>query len=135
MQSSASGNSIAYSPQQTIVPIPHAVSWLGLDTVRSLVAAARLVEQLQHWPVRQHEFRALIAKSLISATYANELGIAVGYPQHGQLFTDALLYSIGDLATAYQDPDLFLLSSLFPREPNALRNVCFKRRASLVYHG
>ncbi len=101
-------NSIAYSPQQTIVSVPHAVSWLGLDTVRSLVAAAHLVEQLQHWPVRQHEFRALIAKSLISATYASELGMAIVYSQHGQLFTGALLYSIGDLAIAYQDPDLFL---------------------------
>ncbi len=101
-------NSIAYSPQQTIVSVPHAVSWLGLDTVRSLVAAAHLVEQLQHWPVRQQEFRTLIARSLIAATYASELGMAIGYPQPGQLFTGALLYSIGDLAIAYQDPDLFL---------------------------
>lgn len=101
-------NSIAYSPQQTIVSVPHAVSWLGLDTVRSLVAAAHLVEQLQHWPVRQQEFRTLIAKSLVSATYASELGMAIGYPQPGQLFTGALLCSIGDLAIAYQDPDLFL---------------------------
>lgn|GEM_PF-693404 len=101
-------NSIAYSPQQTIVSVPHAVSWLGLDTVRSLVAAAHLVEQLQHWPVRQQEFRILIAKSLLSATHACELGMATGYPQPGQLFTGALLYSIGDLAIAYQDPDLFL---------------------------
>jgi HD-like signal output (HDOD) protein len=101
-------NSIAYSPQQTIVSVPHAVSWLGLDTVRSLVTAAHLVEQLQHWPVRQQEFRTLIAKSLVSATYASELGTAMGYQQPGQLFTGALLYSIGDLAIAYQDPDLFL---------------------------
>jgi HD-like signal output (HDOD) protein len=101
-------NSIAYSPQQTIVSVPHAVSWLGLDTVRSLVAAAHLVEQLQHWPVRQQEFRTLIAKSLLSATYASELGMAMGYTQPGQLFTGALLYSIGDLAVAYQEPDLFL---------------------------
>ena len=101
-------NSIAYSPQQTIVSVSHAVSWLGLDTVRSLVAAAHLVEQLQHWPVRQQEFQTLIARSLIAATYAGELGMAIGYPQPGQLFTGTLLYSIGDLAIAYQDPDLFL---------------------------
>ena len=109
-------NSIAYSPQQTIASVPHAVSWLGLDTVRSLVAAAHLVEQLQHWPVCQQEFRTLIAKSLLSATYAGELGMAIGYPQPGQLFTGALLYSIGDLAIAYQDPDLFLaLQAIFKR--------------------
>lgn len=100
-------NSIAYSPQQTISAIPHAVSWLGLDTVRALVAAAHLVEQLQHWPARQQELRSLIAQSLLSATYANEFGAAINYPQPGQLFTAALLYAIGDLAIAYQDPDLF----------------------------
>lgn len=100
-------NSIAYSPRQTITAIPHAVSWLGLDTVRALVAAAHLVEQLQHWPARQQELRTLIAKSLVSATYANELGTAINYPQPSQVFTATLLYSIGDLAIAYQDPDLF----------------------------
>ncbi|HMS85470.1 MAG TPA: HDOD domain-containing protein [Nitrospira sp.] len=100
-------NSIAYSPQQTIVAIPHAVSWLGLDTVRTLVAAAHLVEQLKHWPAHQQELRTLIAKSLVSATYASEFGRALNYPQPGQLFTAALLYSIGDLAIAYQDPDFF----------------------------
>ncbi|MBS0149774.1 MAG: HDOD domain-containing protein [Nitrospira sp.] len=100
-------NSIAYSPQQTIIAIPHAVSWLGLDTVRTLVAAAHLVEQLKHWPARQQELRTLIAKSLVSATYASEFGRALNYPQPGQLFTAALLYSIGDLAIAYQDPDFF----------------------------
>lgn len=100
-------NSIAYSPRQTISAIPHAVSWLGLDTVRALVAAAHLVEQLHHWPTRQQELRTLIAKSLVAATYANELGTAIDYPQPSQLFTAALLYSIGDLAIAYQDPDLF----------------------------
>ena len=101
-------NSIAYSPQKTIVSVSHAVSWLGLDTVRSLVAAAHLVEQLQHWPIRQQDFQTLIAKSLVSATYANELATAINYSQPGQLFTGALLYAIGDLAIAYQDPDLFL---------------------------
>jgi HD-like signal output (HDOD) protein len=99
-------NSIAYSPQQTIASVPHAVSWLGLDTVRSLVAAAHLVEQLNHWPERQQLLRRLIAKSLIAATVAGELGAAMEYAQPGQLFTATLLYSIGDLAIAYQAPEI-----------------------------
>lgn len=99
-------NSIAYSPQQTIASVPHAVSWLGLDTVRSLVAAAHLVEQLNHWPQRQQQLRGLIAKSLIAATIAGELGASTEYAQPGQLFTGALLYSIGDLAIAYQAPEV-----------------------------
>jgi HD-like signal output (HDOD) protein len=99
-------NSIAYSPQQTIASVPHAVSWLGFDTVRSLVAAAHLVEQLNHWPQRQQQLRGLIAKSLIAATVAGELGASMEYAQPGQLFTGALLYSIGDLAIAYQAPEI-----------------------------
>ena len=109
-------NSIAYSPQQTIVAIPHAVSWLGLDTVRTLVAAAHLVEQLKHWPARQQELRTLIAKSLVTATYASEFGRALNYPQPGQLFTATLLYSIGDLAIAYQDPDFFVALQAISRK-------------------
>jgi len=100
-------NSIAYSPQQTIASVPHAVSWLGLDTVRSLVAAAHLVEQLNHWPQRQQQLRGLIAKSLIAATVAGELGASMECAQPGQLFTGALLYSIGDLAIAYQAPEVY----------------------------
>jgi len=100
-------NSIAYSPQQMITSVPHAVSWLSYDTIRALVAAAHLVEQLQHWPMRQKEFQILIAKSLLSAPFANELGVSTDYPQSGELFTSALLYSIGDLAIAYQNPTLF----------------------------
>lgn len=68
-------NSIAYSPQQMITSVPHAVSWLGYNTIRALVAAGHLVEQLQIWAMRQKEFQSLIAKSLLSATFANELGV------------------------------------------------------------
>jgi len=99
-------NSIAYSPQQTIESVSHAVSWLGLDTVRSLVVAAHLVDQLSHLPNGQRALETIIARSLLAATYASELGTALAYPPPGQLFTGALLHSIGDLAVAYQAPDL-----------------------------
>ena len=112
-------NSIAYSPQQTIASVPHAVSWLGLDTVRSLVAAAHLAEELNHWPERQQVLGPLIAKSLIAATHASELGTAMDYPQPGQLFTAALLYSIGDLAIAYQAPDLHQALQAIPAKTRA----------------
>ena len=72
-------NSIACSPQQTISSVPHAVSWLGLGIVQSLVAAAYLVELLNHWPDRRKQLSGLIAKSLIAATFAGELGAAIEY--------------------------------------------------------
>jgi len=100
-------NSIAYSPQQVITSVPHAVTWLGLDTVRSIVTAAQLVEQLRERPDRQRIVSGVIARSLVAAVHANELGMAIEYPSPSQLFSCALLYSIGDLAIAHQAPDLY----------------------------
>lgn len=100
-------NSIAYSPQQVITSVPHAVSWLGLDTVRSIVTAAQLVEQLNQWPARQHIVSGVIARTLVAAVHAAELGTAIDYHSPSQLFSAALLFSIGDLAVANQAPDLY----------------------------
>jgi HD-like signal output (HDOD) protein len=100
-------NGIAYSPQHTITSVTHAVSWLGLDTVRTLVATVQLMEQLEHQPDRRPLLGRLIAKALFAAAHASELGVAMNYPQPGQLFSAALLYSFADLVIAYQTPDLF----------------------------
>lgn len=100
-------NGIAYSPQHTITSVTHAVSWLGLDTVRTLVATVQLMEQLEHQPDRRPLLSRLIGKALFSAAHASELGVALNYPQPGQLFSAALLYSFADLVIAYQTPDLF----------------------------
>ncbi|MEK7299497.1 MAG: HDOD domain-containing protein, partial [Nitrospirota bacterium] len=101
-------NSIAYSPQQVITSIPHAVSWLGLDTVRSIVTASQLVEQLSQWPNQQQIVSGVIARALVAAVHANELGMALEYPSLSQLFSATLLYSIGDLAIASQSQDLYV---------------------------
>jgi len=100
-------NGIAYSPQHTITSVTHAVAWLGLDTVRTLVATVQLMEQLEHQPDRRPLLGRLIAKALFSAAHASELGAAMNYPQPGQLFSAALLYSFADMVIAYQTPDLF----------------------------
>ncbi len=112
-------NSIAYSPQHMINSVPHAVTWLGLDTVRSMVAIAKLVEQLQEWPDRQQTVSGVIGRALMTAVHANELGVAVEHASLGQLFSSALLYSIGDLAVAYQAPELY----------QALRALSFSPRS------
>lgn len=100
-------NGIAYSPQHTITSVTHAVAWLGLDTVRTLVATVQLMEQLENQPDRRPLLGRLIAKALFAAAHASELGLAMSYPQPGQLFSAALLYSFADLVIAYQTPDLF----------------------------
>ncbi|MDH4185500.1 MAG: HDOD domain-containing protein [Nitrospira sp.] len=100
-------NGIAYSPQHTITSVSHAVTWLGLDTVRTLVATVQLMEQLEHQPDRRPVLGRLIAKALFAAAHASELGVAMNYSQPGLLFSAALLYSFADLVIAYQAPDLF----------------------------
>lgn len=100
-------NGIAYSPQHSITSVTHAVAWLGLDTVRTLVATVQLMEQLENQPDRRPLLGRLIAKALFAAAHASELGVAMNYPQPGQLFSAALLYSFADLVIAYQTPDVF----------------------------
>ena len=114
-------NSIAYSPQQVITSVPHAVSWLGLDTVRSIVTASQLVEQLNEWPNRQQIVSGVIARALVAAVHANELGMALEYPSLSQLFSSTLLYSIGDLAIANQAPELYLSFRRLPVQTPAAR--------------
>ena len=116
-------NSIAYSPQQVITSVPHAVSWLGLDTVRSLVTASQLVEQLNEWPDRQQVVSGVIARALVAAVHANELGMALEYPSLSQLFSATLLYSIGDLAIANQSPELYQSFRRLPAQTPAARIV------------
>ncbi len=68
-------NGIAYSPQHTIASVTHAVAWLGLDTVRTLVATVQLMEQLENQPDRRPLLGRLIAKALFAAAHASELGV------------------------------------------------------------
>lgn len=98
------------------------------------MAAAHLVEQLNHWPQRQQQLRGLIAKSLIAATVAGELGASIEYAQPGQLFTGALLYSIGDLAIAYQAPEIHQAVQASMPSRNSWRTVRSKSHASSVFH-
>lgn len=114
-------NSIAYSPQQVITSVPHAVSWLGLDTVRSIVTASQLVEQLNEWPNRQQIVSGVIARAIVAAVHANELGMALEYPSLSQLFSSTLLYSIGDLAIANQAPELYQSFRRLPAQTPAAR--------------
>lgn len=113
-------NSVAYSPAQPITSIPHAITWLGQDIVRALVATTALVEQLKEWPERHDLVTALIVKALYAAAYATEIEAAMQTLPRAGLFSAALLYSLGDLAIAYQAPLLWqALSDAALRMPEA----------------
>ncbi|MEC4890378.1 MAG: HDOD domain-containing protein [Nitrospira sp.] len=100
-------NSIAYSPQQPITSIPHAVTWLGHNTVRRLVDGAHLVEHLHHRPAHRQIVNGVLARALAASACAMELGMAIRYANQNQIFTCTLLYTVGDLAIANQSPEIF----------------------------
>ena len=127
-------NGIAYSPQHSITSVVHAVSWLGLDTVRTLVATVQLMEQLEHQPDCRPLLGRLIAKALFAAAHASELGVAMHYPQPGQLFSAALLYSFADLVIAYQTPELFqaLTAAQTPEDEAKILGVSRARFATAL---
>jgi len=47
-----------------------------------------------------------MVRSLVAATTALELGKAVNYPEMGSLFTNAMLYTLGDLVLAFSHPEI-----------------------------
>lgn len=50
----------------------------------------------------------MIARALVAAVHASELETVLEYHSPSQLFSAALLYSIGDLAVSNQAPDLYV---------------------------
>lgn len=100
-------NSVAYRPQQPITSVAHAVSWLGLDTVRTVIETAPRLEQLTEAPLRQRTIGGILARALAAAVHAIEFGMALEYPSQAHLFSLTLLYAIGDVCIANHDPDLY----------------------------
>ncbi|MCA9471016.1 MAG: HDOD domain-containing protein [Nitrospirales bacterium] len=102
---------IANSPTyHTISPVKtptHAVTIIGFDVIRSLVVASQLVEHAQEYGASSECLKRLLARSLVAATAAVELGKTLEIPDEGILFTNAMLYTLGDLVLAFCHPEVF----------------------------
>ena len=99
-------NSPAYHTLTSVKTPTHAVAIIGFDIIRSIVVAAQLVEQAEEYGANTECLKRLLARSLVAATEAVELGKAIHYPDMGFLFTNAMLYTLGDLILAFCRPDL-----------------------------
>ncbi len=99
-------NSSAYHTVSTVATPTHAVTIIGFDVIRSIVIAAQLVEQAEERGGSASDLKHLLARALVAATEASELGEAIGY-EKGNLFTSAMLYTLGDLILAHYLPDIY----------------------------
>ena len=97
-------NSALYSRPRGVTTLSSAVSFLGFNTIRSLVilvAGASLFEKDRRRPF----FRAFWRQSLSTAFHAKALAFHTGHSEVAEAaFTGGLLHNLGQVALYYADP-------------------------------
>ena len=99
-------NSPAYFTRVPVKTSTHAVALIGFDVIQAMVVAAQLIEQAEAFGAKTSCLKHLLARALVAGTQAQELGKALNYPEPGFLFTNAMLYSLGDLILALCRPEV-----------------------------
>ena len=93
-------NSPAYHTRMPVKTPTYAVALIGFDVIRAMVVSAQLIEQAETFGANATTLKHLLARALVAGTQAQELGKAINYGEAGSLFTNAMLYSLGDLILA-----------------------------------
>jgi HD-like signal output (HDOD) protein len=93
-------NSPAYHTRTPVKTPTYAVALIGFDVIRAMVVSAQLIEQADTFGANTTNLKHLLARALVAGTQAQELGKAMKYGDGGSLFTNAMLYSLGDLILA-----------------------------------
>ena len=99
-------NSPAYHTRTPVKTPTYAVALIGFDVIRAMVVSAQLIEQADTFGADTTNLKHLLARALVAGTQAQELGKAINYGETGSLFTNAMLYSLGDLILALCRPDV-----------------------------
>ena len=99
-------NSPAYHTRTPVKTATSAVALIGFDVIRAMVVSAQLIEQADTFGSDITNLKHLLARALVAGTQAQELGKAINYGEAGSLFTNAMLYSLGDLILALCRPDV-----------------------------
>lgn len=84
----------------SVTSITRAILVLGFSTIRNLAIAAELVDAVQAKLPESVNIQQLLAKAFLSARQADELRQATSLTATEEIFTGALLASIGELALA-----------------------------------
>ncbi len=112
-------NSPAYLTRTPVKTPTYAVALIGFDVIRAMVVSAQLIEQADTFGADTTNLKHLLARALVAGTQAQELGKAINYAETGSLFTNGMLYSLGDLILALCRPDVAEQLEVIRREDPA----------------
>ena len=98
-------NSPAYHTRIPVKTPTSAVALIGFDVIRAMVVAAQLIEHADTYGANTIILKHLLARALVAGTQAQELGKAMNIEEASSLFTNAMLYSLGDFILALCQPE------------------------------
>ena len=99
-------NSAAYHTRVPVKTPTHAVAIIGFDIIQAMAVASQLIEQADVYGANTTCLKHLLARALVAGTQAQEMGTALNYGEPGFLFTNAMLYTLGDLILALCRPEI-----------------------------
>lgn len=99
-------NSAAYHTRVPVKTPTHAVAIIGFDIIQAMAVASQLIEQADAFGANTTCLKHLLARALVAGTQAQEIGKALDYGETGFLFTNAMLYTLGDLILALCRPEI-----------------------------
>ena len=117
-------NSAIYHSPQPVASSLQAVKIIGFDVIRAAAIGAEFVERTAEHGGNPSLLKKLLARALVSATFAQELEEACKFPKNPNLFTSTMLYTFGDLVLAHYLPDVYqTLEATQCHEPERVHTV------------
>jgi len=117
-------NSAIYHSPQPVASSLQAVKIIGFDVIRAVAIGAEFVERTAEHGGNPSLLKKLLARALVSATFAQELEEACKFPKNPNLFTSTMLYTFGDLVLAHYLPDVYqTLEATQCHEPERVHTV------------
>ena len=117
-------NSAMYLTRTPVTTAIQAVTIVGFDVIRAVAIGAEFVEAAEKRGGSSRDLKCLLARALVSATMALEVGESIRYSKTEHLFTSTMLYSLGDLVIAHYFPEIYReLEQVRKSEPERLASL------------
>ncbi|MDR4494754.1 MAG: HDOD domain-containing protein [Nitrospirales bacterium] len=114
-------NSAAFHTRVPVKTPTHAVAIIGFDVIRAMTVGSQLIEQADAYGANTKCLKHLLARALVAGTHAQEMGNAMNFGEPGFLFTNAMLYSLGDLILALCRPEFSeQLETIRQQDPDSI---------------
>jgi HD-like signal output (HDOD) protein/GGDEF domain-containing protein len=108
-------NSVAFGRPRQIGSVPHAISLLGLRTIRVVALASALIDNVEHRRIPEFDYEGFWRNSVAAALAARSFSELSAKPHPDEAFLAGLLQDLGlyGLADALMDRYLSLLQSAY----------------------